>query len=99
MFSGFELTDNFNNTTNGDFSKIGTIDCTIGNTNKIIDDMFWDCFTKIYKTKVISNYIAVYDIKIPTIILASTGMYSLNLISYGTDYRYFHLNKNLLNLH
>ena len=97
MFSGFELTDNFNNTTNGDFSKIGTIDCTIGNTNKIIDDMFWDCFTKIYKTKVIGNYIAVYDIKIPTIILASTEMYGLNLISYGTDYRYFHLNKNLLN--
>ena len=97
MFSGFEMTDNFNNTTNGDFSKIGTIDCTIGNTNKIIDDMFWDCFTKIYKTKVIGNYIAVYDIKIPTIILASTGMYGLSLISYGTDYRYFHLNKNLLN--
>lgn len=97
MFSGFEITDNFNNTTNGDFSKIGTIDCTIGNTNKIIDDMFWDCFTKIYKTKVITNYIASYDIKIPTIILASTGMYSLSLISYGTDYRYFHLNKNLLN--
>lgn len=97
MFSGFELTDNFNNTTNGDFSKIGTIDCTIGNTNKIINSMFWDCFTKIYKTKVINNYIASYDIKIPTIILASTGMYGLSFISYGTDYRYFHLNKNLLN--
>lgn len=97
MFSGFELTDNFNNTTNGDFSKIGTIDCTIGNTNKIINGMFWDCFTKIYKTKVIGNYIAIYDIKIPTIILASTGMYGLSFISYGTDYRYFHLNKNLLN--
>lgn len=97
MFLGFELTDNFNNTTNGDFSKIGTIDCTIGNTNKIINNMFWDCFTKIYKTKVINNYIASYDIKIPTIILASTGMYGLSFITYGTDYRYFHLNKNLLN--
>lgn len=42
MFNGFEITDNFNNTTNGDFSKIGTIDCTIGNTNEIIDNMFRD---------------------------------------------------------
>lgn len=93
MFNGFELKDNFNNTTNGDFSKIGTIDCTIGNTNKIINNMFRNCFTKIYKT---TNSIAVFDIKIPTIILSESSQYDINLISYS-DNRYFHLNKNLLN--
>lgn len=97
MFSGFELTDNFNNTTNGDFSKIGTIDCTIGNTNKFFNGMFYDCFTKIYKAKIIGNYIEAYDIKIPTIILSENSQYDIKLISYGSDYRYFHLNKNLLN--
>lgn len=98
MFNEFELTDNFNNTTNGDFSKIGTIDCTIGNTNKIIKAMFNECHTKIYKTKVIGNYnyIAVYDIKIPTIILSESSENDINLISYY-DNRYFHLNKNILN--
>lgn len=96
MFNEFELTDNFNNTTNGDFSKIGTIDCTIGNTNKIIKAMFNECHTKIYKTKVIGNYIAVYDIKIPTIILSESSENDIKLISYY-DNRYFHLNKNILN--
>ena len=96
MFNEFELTDNFNNTTNGDFSKIGTIDCTIGNTNKIIKDMFRECHTKIYKTKVIGNYLAVYDIKIPTIILSESSENDIKLITYY-DNRYFHLNKNLLN--
>ena len=96
MFNEFELTDNFNNTTNGDFSKIGTIDCTIGNTNKIIHSMFNECHTKIYKTKVIGNYIAAYDIKIPTIILSESSENDIKLIYYS-DNRYFHLNKNLLN--